>query len=130
MDHDFRFEGLNNPDAPIMASGPENMVKETIQAKAWRYTTSPLGAGLITMIVIFGLLLAIKPPFIQKTPTLKDRESTGIRWLGLAGWSILAGFLVILIEPISNFCKSMMGDKNNGPPTQTGQHQHHHNEQN
>ena len=127
MSDDFRFEGLFNPEAPIMGSGgqnPENMVKETIPAKAWRYTTSPLGAGLFTMIVIFGLLLAIKPPFIQKTPTLKDRESTGIRWLGLAGWSILAGLLVILIQPISNFCKSMMGDKNraDSTPSQIGHH--------
>ena len=121
---DFRFERLNNPE-PSMGSDPyntENIVKETIPAKAWRYTTSPLGAGLLTMIVIFGILLAIKPPFIQKTPTLKDRESTGIRWLGLAAWSVLAGLLVILIQPISDFCKSMMGDKSNGTTSQTAQH--------
>ena len=127
MDDDFRFQGLHNSEAGPYNGGPnnaENMVKETIPAKVWRYTTSPLGAGLLTMIVIFGILLAIKPPFIQKTPTLKDRESTGIRWFGLAGWSVLAGLLVILIQPIFNFCKSMTGDSN-GTSSQTGQHHHH-----
>lgn len=118
MDGDFRFQGLNNADTSLtgeVSSNTEGMNKETIAGKVYRYTTSPVGVGLITMILIFGILLAIKPPFIQKTPSLKDRESTGIRWWALAGWSILTGILVILIQPMSDFCKSMMGPKESSP---------------
>jgi hypothetical protein len=114
---DFRFEGLNQADAQVVSGFPGSNTaagaNETMSSKIWRYTTSPVGAGLLTMLFIFGILLGIKPPFIQKTPTLNDRESTGIRWIPVAVWSFLSGILVILIQPMSNLCQSMMGPKNN-----------------
>lgn len=112
---DFRFEGLTQGDGQGdggATSNADGVAHETLSSKVLRCATSPVGAGLLTMLVVFGILLGIKPPFFQKTPTLDDRESTGVRWIPLAVWSFLSGILVILIQPMSNFCKSMMGPKN------------------
>jgi len=109
---DFRFEGLTQGDGGA-TSNADGVAHETLSSKVLRYATSPVGAGLLTMLVVFGVFLGIKPPFIQKTPTLDDRESSGVRWMPVAVWSFLSGILVILIQPMSNFCKSMVGPKNN-----------------
>lgn len=116
---DFRFEGLHASDGSSLGGNNStttntgDILKETAAAKIWKYTTCPVGAGIITMLIIFGILLGIQPPFIQTTPSLKDRESTGIRWIPLAIWSVLSGILVILIQPMSDVCKSIAEQKTN-----------------
>ncbi len=113
IDHRFGNDLRSHDVGESSCSGSGNTSNqeassELFTAKVWRYGTSSLGMAIITTLAVFGLMLAIRPPFIMKTPSLKDREEPGVRWIFLAIWSVLAGIIVILIPPLAGFCKSVV----------------------